>query len=118
MNVEPPVSWLQHRWYALNRTLGRILDRPLRSRRQVAALFGLQIAVNGGVSPRRLAAVGVEFCRGRDIEEPPRHWVKVSAPEELLRIDLAAGGRPGTKVTIERSPGDLAISGCDEDIYA
>lgn len=63
------IGFLATRWYAADLPARVVYDTPFRSRRQLAAQFGLSIAINGAISGRRLSALPVTFHRGVELLE-------------------------------------------------
>jgi hypothetical protein len=91
--IRRATSFLPTRWYAIDRQARLVINEPLRSRRRLAALFGVSIQVNGAISAKRLAQSPVEFVRGRELLiEGGRNWERVTMVEFQQRRHLLKTG--------------------------
>lgn len=80
--IRRATSWLPTRWYAIDRKAKLVINEPQRSRRRLASLFGVSIAVNGAISSKRLARLPVELVRGRELlMMEGRNWERVTLAE-------------------------------------
>jgi hypothetical protein len=64
--VKRAIGLLPTRWYAADLPRRVVYDQPFRSRRQLAATFGLSVSLNGRLPRRKLP---VTFHRGRELTD-------------------------------------------------
>lgn len=78
--IRRATGFLPSRWYLVDIEQCIVVDQPFRSRRKLAAAFGVVIESNGAISAERLANLKpYEFRRGLDV--PPGFKRQTEMPE-------------------------------------